>query len=202
MKCGSGRSAAPVTAEAQRRTWGRLNFAARGAEGGENSDGIRLRRDARDASFPMSMKWDRQENGDGSVTAQAIDKPIRKAAQRLKLHPARRPRCLVPPGRFRARPGSYGARRRQRHCAVRRVILTVQSKVIVESYFLGGSNNSTGFPAGSSTRTCLPPIPDTISLRNLAPDVRRRSTSSSMFSTSIWMRFQPPGSGLRPSGMG
>lgn len=32
-----------------------------------------------------------------------------------------------------------------------------------------GWNNSIGFPDGSSTRICLPPLPVTISLRNFAP---------------------------------
>ena len=35
-----------------------------------------------------------------------------------------------------------------------------------------------------------------------APAARSRSTSASMSSTIRWMRFQPPGAGVRPSGIG
>jgi hypothetical protein len=41
-----------------------------------------------------------------------------------------------------------------------------------------------------------------MSLRNCSPAERSRSTSPAMSSTIRWMRFQPPGSGLRPSGIG
>ena len=41
-----------------------------------------------------------------------------------------------------------------------------------------------------------------MSLRNVTPAERSRSTSAAMSSTMKWMRFQPPGSGMRPSGMG
>src|SRR6266404_2574656 len=64
-----------------------------------------------------------------------------------------------------------------------------------------GSNSSTGLPAGSSSRICLPPLPTTISFRNRTPATRSFSTSRLRSSTSSWMRFQPPGSGLRPSGI-
>src|SRR5918993_3714451 len=59
-----------------------------------------------------------------------------------------------------------------------------------------------GLPEGSSSRICLPPLPPTISLRKCASVSRNASTSLLRSSTSSWMRFQPPGSGLRPSGMG
>ena len=61
-----------------------------------------------------------------------------------------------------------------------------------------GSSNSTGLPAGSSSRICLPPKPVMTSLRKRTPAARSRSTSVARSSTSSWMRFQPPGSGLRP----
>ena len=64
-----------------------------------------------------------------------------------------------------------------------------------------GSKSSTQLPAGSSTRIWRPPTPSTISLRNVAPAPRRRSTSASRSATSSWKRFQPPGSGRRPSGI-
>ncbi len=65
-----------------------------------------------------------------------------------------------------------------------------------------GWNSSTTLPEGSSARICLPPGPVTISLRKLTPSARSRATSASMSSTMKWMRFQPPGPGLRPSGIG
>src|SRR5215469_8818955 len=65
-----------------------------------------------------------------------------------------------------------------------------------------GSNNSTTFPAGSSIRICLPPGPVTISLRKLTPSPRSLATSLPISGTIRWMRFQPPGPGLRPSGIG
>ena len=34
------------------------------------------------------------------------------------------------------------------------------------------------------------------------PGIRSRATSASMSSTRKWMRFHPPGPGLRPSGIG
>src|SRR5215212_1437363 len=68
--------------------------------------------------------------------------------------------------------------------------------------FLGGSKSSMGLPEGSSSRICLPPLPPTISLRKCACVSRNASTSLGRSSTSSWMRFQPPGSGLRPSGVG
>ena len=60
-----------------------------------------------------------------------------------------------------------------------------------------GSNSSTTLPDGSSSRICLPPGPVTMSFRKVAPASRRRATSSSMSSTTKWIRFQPPGSGTR-----
>ena len=39
-----------------------------------------------------------------------------------------------------------------------------------------GWNNSIGLPEGSSTRTCLPPLPSTIGLRKRTPAVFRLST--------------------------
>src|SRR5262249_5751602 len=65
-----------------------------------------------------------------------------------------------------------------------------------------GWKNSTTLPEGSCSRTCLPPGPSMMSLRNGAPGLRRRTTSVAMSSTIRWMRFQPPGPGLTPSGMG
>jgi hypothetical protein len=55
---------------------------------------------------------------------------------------------------------------------------------------------------GSSTRICRPPGPVTIPLRNVRPATRSRSTSAAMSSTMRWMRFQPPGAGMRPSDIG
>ena len=46
-----------------------------------------------------------------------------------------------------------------------------------------GWNNSTTLPEGSCSRTCLPPGPSRMSLRNGAPAARRRATSASMSST-------------------
>ncbi len=62
--------------------------------------------------------------------------------------------------------------------------------------------SSTGLPAGSSIRICRPPLPTTMSLRRRTPVLRRRSSSAARSSTASWMRFHPPGSGRRPSGMG
>ena len=47
-----------------------------------------------------------------------------------------------------------------------------------------------------------PPGPEMMSLRNGTPASRSRATSPVMSSTTRWMRFQPPGPGLAPSGMG
>jgi hypothetical protein len=69
-------------------------------------------------------------------------------------------------------------------------------------YAAAGWKSSIGLPAGSSSRICRPPGPLTISLRNVRPAERSRSTSRAMSSTIRWMRFQPPGSGVRPSGIG
>jgi hypothetical protein len=41
-----------------------------------------------------------------------------------------------------------------------------------------------------------------MSLRKVRPAARSRSTSAAMSSTMKWMRFQPPGCGVRPSGIG
>ena len=41
-----------------------------------------------------------------------------------------------------------------------------------------------------------------MSLRNVTPAARSRSTSAAMSATIRWMRFQPPGPGLRPVGHG
>ena len=65
-----------------------------------------------------------------------------------------------------------------------------------------GWNSSTTLPEGSSRRICFPPGPVTMSLRNDAPRSRSSATSASMSSTWRWMRFQPPGPGVRPSGIG
>ena len=65
-----------------------------------------------------------------------------------------------------------------------------------------GWNSSTTLPDGSWSRICLPPGPSTMSLRNVAPASRSRATSASMSSTMKWMRFQPPGPGWTPSGIG
>ena len=48
----------------------------------------------------------------------------------------------------------------------------------------------------------LTPGPAMMSLRKLTPAARSRCTSAAMSSTTKWMRFQPPGSGWRPSGIG
>ena len=63
-----------------------------------------------------------------------------------------------------------------------------------------GWKSSIGFPDGSSIRICWPPGPLTMSLRNVRPAARRRSTSAAMSSTIRWMRFQPPGFGLAAVG--
>src|SRR6266540_4158418 len=65
-----------------------------------------------------------------------------------------------------------------------------------------GWNSSMGLPAGSSSRICDPPGPVTISFRKDSPAARSRSTSAARSSTTNSMRFQPPGLGRRPSGMG
>ena len=65
-----------------------------------------------------------------------------------------------------------------------------------------GSNSSTRLPDGSCRRICLPPGPSTMSLRKLTPASRRRATSVPMSSTMKWIRFQPPGAGCAPSGIG
>ena len=73
---------------------------------------------------------------------------------------------------------------------------------LLSDYAPAGWKSSIGFPEGSSIRICCPPGPLTMSLRNVRPAARRRSTSAAMSSTIRWMRFQPPGSGERPSGIG
>src|ERR1044071_349859 len=65
-----------------------------------------------------------------------------------------------------------------------------------------GWNSSIGLPEGSSSRICWPPGPVTMSLRNLSPPARSRPTSAAMSSTTNSIRFQPPGVGFSPSGMG
>ena len=65
-----------------------------------------------------------------------------------------------------------------------------------------GWNSSIGLPAGSSSRICRPPGPLTMSFRNEIPAARSCSTSASMSPTMKCTRFQPPGSGVRPSGIG
>src|SRR5437016_12132046 len=64
------------------------------------------------------------------------------------------------------------------------------------------SNSSTGLPEGSLTRICFPPGPETISLRNRAPDCLSFSTNDTRSSVSSTSLFQPPGSGLEPSASG
>jgi len=49
---------------------------------------------------------------------------------------------------------------------------------------------------------CRPPGPATMSLRNPIPAFLRTFTSRSRLLLCTIMRFQPPGSGLRPSGIG
>jgi hypothetical protein len=63
-----------------------------------------------------------------------------------------------------------------------------------------GWNSSTGFPDGSSTSTCLPPTPSTMSFRNATPRAFSAALASRS-STSSWKRFQPPGAGTVPSGI-
>jgi hypothetical protein len=58
-----------------------------------------------------------------------------------------------------------------------------------------------GLPEGSFRRTCLPPLPTTISLRNRHPAPLSLSTVATRSSTAIWIRFQPPGTGIWPSGI-
>jgi hypothetical protein len=65
-----------------------------------------------------------------------------------------------------------------------------------------GWKSSIGLPDGSSSRICEPPGPVTMSFRNGTPAARSRSTSLARSSTTKWILFQPPGAGLRPSGMG
>jgi hypothetical protein len=65
-----------------------------------------------------------------------------------------------------------------------------------------GSNSSTTLPEGSSSRICWPPGPETMSLRNVSPSARSWWTSVAMSPTIRWMRFQPPGPGTVPSGIG
>lgn len=67
------------------------------------------------------------------------------------------------------------------------------------SEFSPASNNSTGFPDGSSTSTCLPPGPLMGLLRKRAPVASSRVIVSSRLATSITSRFQPPGCGSEPS---
>ena len=59
-----------------------------------------------------------------------------------------------------------------------------------------GWNSSIGLPDGSLTKIWLPPFPTTISLRQLHPAFFNFSTVAAKFSTSICMRFQPPGAGV------
>src|SRR5580700_10574212 len=65
-----------------------------------------------------------------------------------------------------------------------------------------GSKSSMGLPEGSSSRICLPPTPVTMSFRNCAPAFRNLATVAARSVTSRVKRFQPPGSGTRPSGHG
>lgn len=65
-----------------------------------------------------------------------------------------------------------------------------------------GWNSSIGLPDGSSNTICEPPGPVTMSLRNRTPACHRRSTSAAMSLMIRWIRFQSPGPGRRPSGIG
>src|SRR5947207_14817046 len=65
-----------------------------------------------------------------------------------------------------------------------------------------GSNNSTQFPLGSSSRICFPPGPSMISLRKVQPADLSVATVSSSLGNISTIRFQPPGAGFWPSGMG
>jgi hypothetical protein len=60
----------------------------------------------------------------------------------------------------------------------------------------GGSNNSMGLPAGS---VCPKPGHDVVAEPSR---LAQALDSPSRSSTRNWIRFQPPGSGPRPSGMG
>ena len=52
-------------------------------------------------------------------------------------------------------------------------------------YVSVGWNSSTGLPEGSSRMICEPPGPVMMSLRNLSPTPRRRSTSAARSSTCM-----------------
>src|SRR5262249_59543714 len=64
-----------------------------------------------------------------------------------------------------------------------------------------GSNNSMRLPSGSSSWICLPPGPFPISFRKRRPAFFSISTRDCKSSTSRTIRFHPPGSCLRPSGI-
>jgi hypothetical protein len=49
---------------------------------------------------------------------------------------------------------------------------------------------------------CRPPTPSTMLLRKRTPAVRSSSTVAATSSSSIAKRFQPPGVGIVPSGIG
>ena len=71
------------------------------------------------------------------------------------------------------------------------------------SYAPAGWTQLDRITGGSSSRICSPPGPVTMSLRNV--ESRRPAAARprlAMSWTMRWMRFQPPGSGVRPSGIG
>ena len=65
-----------------------------------------------------------------------------------------------------------------------------------------GWKSSIGLPEGRRAGSACRPGPSMMSLRNVSPAARSRATSASMSSTMRWMRFQPPGPGFAPSGIG
>src|SRR5205814_7884365 len=68
--------------------------------------------------------------------------------------------------------------------------------------YLAGSNNSMGLPSGSSSKICLPAGPVSILLRKWRPAFLSFSIREGRSETCRTIRFHPPGSWRRPSGIG
>jgi hypothetical protein len=64
-----------------------------------------------------------------------------------------------------------------------------------------GFNQLDGIAGRIINEDLLPPFPIAISLWNRHPARRNFSTVAENSTTSIWIRFQPPGIGIWPSGI-
>ena len=116
------------------------------------------------------------------------------------------------PGARYARPSGSNAELPQRH-GPRPGRLVGASLIVANSVRASGglphfaapappSWSSIGLPSGSSTRICFPPGPTSTAFRKCAPAVLSFSISAFKSGTYKMIRFHPPGSCFRPSGIG